>query len=125
MKRVTHLMIVGVFLLFTASCKKTDSGSGGTYPRQVSITYRVSSITTNSLVLITYDNESGGQATVGTPVLPFTKTISRTVSKYTVITVGFAVNPAQTVKLEILVNNTVVKSQEYTAANSAMSYTFQ
>lgn len=100
-------MIVGVFLLFTASCKKPDSGSGGTYPRQVSITYRVSSITTNSLVLITYDNESGGQATVGTPVLPFTKTISRTGKQIHCNYSWICCQPFQTVKLEILVNNAV------------------
>ncbi|MBS1737231.1 MAG: hypothetical protein JSS98_11595 [Bacteroidetes bacterium] len=46
-------------------------------------------------------------------------------NKYNIITLGYFVNPAQTVKLEILVNNEVVKSQVYTTPNSAMSYTFQ
>lgn len=125
MKQLQHVIIAGILLLFTAACKKSDSGTGGTYPRQVSITYKVSSTSTSSLILITYDNENGGQTTVNNPVLPYTKTITRTVDRYSIVTLGFAVNPAQNVKLELLVNDQVVKSQDYTSANSAMSYTFQ
>lgn len=120
----THL-ILGLIMILAASCKKNDSGTDNAYPKQVSITYRVSSTTTNSLVSITYDNETGGQTTANSPALPFTKTITKTVNKNSIITLGYFVNPAQTVKLEILVNNQVVKSQDYTSSNSAMSYTFQ
>lgn len=120
----THL-ILGLIMILAVSCKKNDSGTDNTYPKQVSITYRVSSTTTNNLVSITYDNETGGQTTANNPALPFTKTITKTVNKNNIITLGYFVNPAQTVKLEILVNNQVVKSQDYTSPNSAMSYTFQ
>ena len=112
-------------MFIAASCKKSDSGTDNTYPKQVSITYRVSSTTTNNLVSITYDNETGGQTTVNNPTLTFTKTITKKVDKYNIITLGYFVNPAQTVKLEILVNDEVVKSQVYTNPNAAMSYTFQ
>jgi len=115
----------GLMILLIASCKKPDSTVENTYPKQVDITYRVSSITTNSLVSITYDNETSGQTTVSNPALPFTKTITKTVNKNTIITLGYFTNPAQTVKLEVLVDNAVVKSQEYTSPNAAMSYTFQ
>lgn len=124
MKKLKHIVIAGLLLLFLASCKKNDSGTGGTYPRQVSITYRVSSTSTNNLLLITHENETGGLTTVNNPVLPYSKTVSMSVNKYTITTLGFAVNPAKTVKLEILVDNQVVKSQDYTSANAAMSYTF-
>ncbi len=120
----THL-VLGLIMILAASCKKNDSGTDNTYPKQVSITYRVSSTTANSLVSITYDNDTGGQTTANNPALPFTKTITKTVNKNNIITLGYFVNPAQTVKLEILVNNQVVKSQDYTSPNSAMSYTFQ
>lgn len=116
---------IGLIILLAASCKKNDLNTDNTYPKQVSITYRVSSTTSNSLVSITYDNETGGQTTVNNPTLPFTKTITKTVNKYNVITLGYFVNPAQSVKLEIAVNNQVVKSQDYTSPNAAMSYTFQ
>jgi len=125
MKLFKTSLFVGLVILFTASCKKSGSDTGNTYPKQVNITYRVSSTATNSLVSITYDNETGGQTTVNNPSLPFTKTITKTVNKNNIITLGYFVNPAQTVKLEILVNNEVVKSQSYSNPNSAMSYTFQ
>ncbi len=125
MKLLRTSLFIGLIILLVASCKKSDSGTDNTYPKQVSITYKVSSTTTNSLVSITYDNETGGLTTADNPALPFTKTITKTVNKYNIITLGYFVNPAQTVKLEILVNNQVVKSQVYTNPNSTVSYTFQ
>lgn len=125
MKLLKASLLIGLIILLAASCKKPDSGTDNTYPKQVSITYRVSSTTTNNLVSITYDNETGGQTTADNPALPFTKNIIKTVNKYNIITLGYFANPAQTVKLEILVNNQVVKSQVYTSSNSSMSYTFQ
>ena len=125
MKLLKTFFFIGLTMLLTASCKKSNSGTDNTYPKQVSITYKVSSTTANSLVSITYDNETGGQTTVDNPVLPFTKTITKTVNKNNIITLGYFVNPAQSVKLEILVNNQVVKSNDYTLPNAAMSYTFQ
>ncbi len=118
-------LFIGLIMFLAASCKKLGSDANNAYPKQVSITYRVSSTTTNSLVSITYDNETGGQTTADNPALPFTKTIPITVNRNKIVTLGYFVNPAQTVKLEILVNNEVVKSQVYTNPNSAMSYTFQ
>lgn len=125
MKQFKTSLFIGFIMLFTASCKKTDTGTGNAYPKQVNITYRVSSTTTSSLVSVTYDNETGGQSTVDNPSLPFTKAITKTANKYNIITLGYFVNPAQTVKLEILVDDQVVKSQIYTSPNAAMSYTFQ
>lgn len=125
MKLLKTSLFIGLTMLLTASCKKSNSGTDNTYPKQVSITYKVSSTTANSLVSITYDNETGGQTTVDNPVLPFTKTITKSVNKNNIITLGYFVNPAQSVKLEILVNNQVVKSNDYTLPNAAMSYTFQ
>lgn len=128
MKLARTSLLIGLIILITASCKKEDSNTDNTdntYPKQVSITYRVSSTTTDSLISITYYNETGGQTTANNPALPFTKTITKTVNRHDIITLGYFVNPAQTVKLEILDNNQVVKSQVYTSPNSAMSYTFQ
>ncbi|OJW34608.1 MAG: hypothetical protein BGO54_07705 [Sphingobacteriales bacterium 46-32] len=125
MKSVKASLFIGLLLLFFASCSRSDSDTNESYPKQVNITYRVSSTTTNKLVSITYDNETGGLSSVDNPALPFTKTITKTVDKYDIITLGYFVNPAQTVKLEILVDNQVVKSQVYTVSNAAMSYTFQ
>ncbi len=125
MKLSFSFLIVVIASVMLLSCGKPGSDSGGAYPKQVSITYRVTSPAIDSLVLITYDNETGGKTSVDNPRLPFVKTISKTVRKYDIIVVGYFVNPAKNVKLEILVNNKVVKSQDYNSPNSAMSYTFE
>lgn len=125
MKFLRIALFIGLITVIPASCKKPGSDTANTYPKQVDITYRVSSTTTNNLVSITYDNETGGQSTVANPALPFTKTITRTVNKNNIITLGYFVNPAQTVKLEMVVDNGLVKTQQYTSPNAAMSYTFQ
>ncbi|SDD32417.1 hypothetical protein [Niabella drilacis] len=125
MKLLKTYLFVGLIILLVTSCKKSGSGTDNTYPKQVSITYKVSSTTTNNLASITYDNETGGQTTANNPTLPFTKVITKTVNKNNIVTLGYFVNPAQTVKLEILINSEVVKSQVYTNPNSSMSYTFQ
>lgn len=125
MKLLKTSLFIGFIMLLAVSCKKSDLDTDNAYPKQVNITYKVSSTTTNKLESITYNNETGGLTSVDNPALPFTKTITRTVDKYAIITFGYYANPAQTVKLEVLVNNQVVKSQEYTSLNAAMSYTFQ
>lgn len=125
MKLSKTQLLAGLIILLAAACRESEFDDDRIYPKQVSITYRVSSKTANSLVSITYDNETSGQTTVNNPSLPFSKTITKTVNKSNVVTLGYFVNPAQTVKLEILVDNTVVKSQDYAVPNAAMSYTFQ
>jgi hypothetical protein len=125
MKLLKSSLFIAFIILLASSCKKPYPNNDIAYPKQVNITYKVSSITTNNLVSITYDNETGGQTTANNPTLPFTKTITKTVDRNNIITLGYFVNPAQTVKLEILVNDQVVKSQVYTSPNSSMSYYFQ
>lgn len=125
MKLIRFALFIGLITFIPVSCKKPGSDNSNAYPKQVDITYRVSSTSTNNLVSITYDNETGGQSTVANPALPFTKTITKTVNKNNIITIGYFVNPSQTVKLEIVVNNGLVKTQQYNSPNAAMSYTFQ
>jgi len=121
--RTTSLLTVLSFAIL-AACHKPNEEPSSTYPKQVRIVYRVSSSTADSLVSITYDNETGGQSTAENPHLPFSKSITKTVNKYDIITLGFFVNPAKPVKLEIILNNQVVKAQDYSVPNAAMSYTF-
>lgn len=124
MKQILTLALTGVIALSILSCKKSSSDTGGTYPRQVNITYRVTSAAIDSVSFITYDNETGGTNTADKPRLPFTKTIAKKVNKYDIITMGYFLNPAKPVTMEILVDNKLVKSQENNVPNAAMSYTF-
>lgn len=125
MKQFLSILVAGLATVFIVSCSKPAPNPQNTYPKQVSITYRVTSAAIDSVVLITYDNETGGTNTVDNPRLPFTKTISRKVNKYEIITLGYFLNPAKPVTMEILVDNKVVKSQDNNAPNVAMSYSFE
>ncbi len=124
MKRSFYFFTVVISLFSLVSCKKNDSSTPGNYPKQVMITYRVTGAVTGPLTIISYKNETGGTTDVSNPSLPFVKTITKTVNKYDDVTVGYGVNPAQTIKLEILVNNQIVKMQENTAAYGAIAYSF-
>lgn len=124
MKQILTLALTGVIALSILSCKKSSSDTSGTYPRQVNITYRVTSAAIDSVSFITYDNETGGTNTADKPRLPFSKTIAKKVNKYDIITMGYFLNPAKPVTMEILVDNKLVKSQENNVPNAAMSYTF-
>ena len=126
LKKIKSLILMSIFAISLASCSSdSDSSSGGnSYPREVTITYKVTSTTTNAAFLIQYVNETGGNTDVTNPSLPYTKTITRTVNQGDVLTLGCGTNTSQTVKLEILVNNNVVKSQENTGISGAIVYSF-
>ena len=122
------VILLTVFLaIFSNSCRSDsndDNPSGSTYPKQVSITYKVTSATTSSASIIKYKNETGGDTDVANPSLPYSKTINRTVNKGDVLTLAYGTNTNQTVKLEILVNNASVLSQEFTTSSGAIVYQF-
>ncbi|HOB23986.1 MAG TPA: hypothetical protein PK041_10705 [Kaistella sp.] len=124
------VILLTVFLaIFSLSCRHDSNDdnppSGSTSPKQVSITYKVTSTTTSSASIIKYKNETGGDTDVPTPSLPFTKTFNRTVTKGDVITLAYGTNANQSVKLEILINNASVKSQEFTSTSGALVYQIQ
>ncbi len=122
------VILLTVFLaIFSNSCRSDsndDNPSGSTYPKQVSIIYKVTSATTSSASIIKYKNETGGDTDVANPSLPYSKTINRTVNKGDVLTLAYGTNTNQTVKLEILVNNASVLSQEFTTTSGAIVYQF-
>ena len=112
-KSLAVIFLTVLLAIFSNSCRSDsndDNPSGSTYPKQVSISYKVTSTTTSSAFLIQYTNETGGNTDVPTPSLPFTKTFNRTVNKGDVITLAYGTNANQSVKLEILINNASVKS---------------
>ncbi len=125
MKQLSFFLAVSLFSVFCFSCSKPHPGTGGSYPKNVNILYKVSSTTANKLNVISYSNESGTLNSLDAPTLPFSKTLSKTVSRYEIVTVGFQANPAQDVKLEIYVDGQLVKSQQSVSVLSSLAYTFQ
>ena len=124
-KRNLLLFSVSILTMLFTSCSKDDDNSVSSYPKQVSITYTVSSTTTTSASLVIYQNETGGNTDVTNPTLPYTKTFTRTVKQYDVLSLGYGTNTSQTVKMEILVNNLSVKSQTFTSTSGAITYLFE
>jgi hypothetical protein len=126
LKNFKSLMLISVFSILLVSCSSDNdsSGNNNSYPKQVSITYKVTSTSTNNATLIQYRNETGGVTDVPNPPLPYIKTITRTVNQSDIATLGCGTNSTQTVKLEIVVDDTVVKSQESTTTSSAIVYVF-
>ncbi len=121
----TLLVVLATTLISLFSACSKDDDSGNSYPKEVSITYKVSSTTTNMASLIQYRNETGGNTDVPSATLPYSVTFDRTVNRGDVLSLGYGTNTGQTVKLEILVNNSPVVSQEFSTTSGAIVYSFQ
>lgn len=120
--QLVMLLISVSFILF--SCNNDENETN--YPKEVQITYKVTSINTTTAQAISYKNETGGMTTLTNVALPFSKTITRTVNKNDDASIGYGTtNTSASVKLEILVDNTMVKSQVFNAGTGAMVYLFQ
>lgn len=128
MKKFALLLVflgVSFFLINCSSDSNDDGGSSNTYPKQVTITYKVIGINTSTATLVTYKNETGGITNVENVSLPYTKTITRTVNKNDDASLGYGTNTTTSVRLEISVNNTVQKSQDFNSTSGALVYLFQ
>lgn len=120
-----NIAILLLFISVVTSCKKDKSDTGGSYPKQVNIVYKVSSTTASSATIVQYRNETGAIIDVANANLPYTKNVTRTVNKNDVLSLGYGTNTSQTVTLEILVNNVSVKSQPFTQTAGAITYLFE
>ena len=119
------LMFFSAILLVSCRSDNSDNNSSSnSYPKQVSITYKISSTTTSSLLHIGYKNETEGTTDVNNPSLPFTKTFTRTVNRFDNLSLSCSSNTSQTVKLEILVDNKVVNFTDNTNTISSVAYVF-
>ncbi len=126
MKTKLVYFLVAIFASLTIiSCNRDNDDSGSnSYPKQVSVVYKVTSTTATAATLVQYKNETGANTDVPNAALPYTKTFNRTVNKNDVLSLGYGTNTSQTVKLEILVNNVSVKTQTFTSTAGAITYTF-
>lgn len=118
-------LLLLTFRLFISSCSKEDSSPiASGYPKNVTIVYKVISASVTS-ASITYKNETAGMTTLTDVTLPFTKSVVRTVNKNDDASLGFSLNQAGLITLEILVDGSSVKTQDFNAGTGAMAYLFQ
>lgn len=134
MKKTVLFFALLVSGLFLQSCSKDkdDSPSSGTYPRTVSIEYKVTSPAGfTQLMQLQYTNESGGISSSTNTPLPFTKTISKTVNKYDILILSFGAVGAGQLKGDILVDGVVKATKSFSGDTGGstvpgqVSYTFQ
>jgi len=127
MKQTTYLISSFIFCTLCAiSCKKnSDDG----YTKTVSIQYKVTpSAGISQATSVVYMNESGALTTLTNQALPFSKTITRTVNKGDALTLRGDATGNGSLQLEILVNNTIVKSASPTGTSTItgqITYQFQ
>lgn len=117
-----YSVIVSVFAMGLFACKKSDSGGGttnpptATYPKQVTIEYRVTGTGVGS-GSGAYTNESGGNSSYSFTSLPYSKIFTRTVKQYDNATILVNAVGTGNIKVDILVNSTVVKTQSYSGTS--------
>ena len=127
-RKLSILFALTAFAFFATSCRNDDDSNDGptnAYPKQVKITYVVTSPQPTTLQLISYKNETNGMTNVSNPALPYTKSITRTVNRNDDASLGFGGAPDSNVKLEILVNDQLAKTQTFTnTGTGALVYLF-
>ena len=113
--RLLSLILLLSVVTMSVSCSKDDGDGGSSYPKTVSIRYRVTLTSGNFTNLaVGYTNESGGTTGVSNQSFPFTVTFNRTVNRYDNASMGVSCSGNGTLKMEILVNDRVVESQSFT-----------
>jgi hypothetical protein len=116
------LIAITFITLLSACSKKNDSPAA--YPKTVTVTYRVTSATV-ATASISYRSETMAMTTLTNVALPFSKAITKTVNVNDDVNIGFTLNVPGPIKLEILVDGSVVKTQDFTGGAGALVYLFQ
>lgn len=95
------------------------------YPKEVQITYKVTSTNTATAQAISYKNETGGMTTLSNVALPFSKTITRIVNKNDDASLGYSTTTeTSNITLEIQVDNSIKKNQKFISVSGAIVYLF-
>ena len=128
--RLSILVNLVFLIIFATSCSKKDADTTqpDTYPKEVNITYRMSSLSggISEITSGSYVNITGGSTTFSNAALPYIKTFKRTVNKLDDIGISFIHNNSNNnntpfiIRLEILVNNNVVKTESYSGTSGVI-----
>jgi hypothetical protein len=128
--KLVLLMSVVTLLVFNAGCSKNDDDNGepDAYPKEVNITYRMSALSgaVGEVTSGSYVNITGGSTAFSDAALPYIRTFKRTVNKLDDIGISFIHNNSANnntpfiIKLEILVNNSVVKTESFSGSSGVI-----
>lgn len=122
----TNIFSVVLFLsVMSVSCKKNKCDSDRGYPKNVNIEYKVTATAgaIPAVTSISFTNETGGSTDVANAPLPFSRKITRSVKFGDDIRLGILLSttgtvPSVSIKLEILVDGTVVETKTYTGTST-------
>lgn len=111
-------------ILFSSCSKDKDKApeGAGSYPKEVNIEYRVTSVKNISTGDVLYTNETGGNTIVEKVSLPYSVKVKKTVKLNDGLGFNFSSLTGGEVKVEILVNGQVVETKSF-AGTSIISGT--
>lgn len=130
-KKENFLNLLGLLLtvILTISCSTGGDDSNtptpNTYPREVNITYKMTG-TGGPVTSGSYVNNIGGSTTFQEVPLPYVKTVRRIVNKLDDIGISFIHNNSGngntpfTIKLEIIVDGILVKTETYSGTSGVI-----
>lgn len=129
---VRAAVVASLALLTACSSSDDDTSPGGgsetaTYPRTVTIEYRVTSPTLKEADII-FTNDTGGHDSLQKQALPFTKTFTRSVKQFDDASVSPTSMEGGTLEATVLVDGKEVDKKSFsgtTVATGSAIYIFQ
>ncbi|WP_442587551.1 hypothetical protein ACSBL2_16010 [Pedobacter sp. AW31-3R] len=106
-------------ILFTSCSKDDNDGPEGdnSYPKEVNIEYRVTSVSGITGGDVLYTNSTGGQTSVDNISLPYSVKLKRTVNQYDNLALNFSAQGNGEVKAELLVEDKVVETKNFSGTS--------
>ncbi|MGE0588280.1 MAG: hypothetical protein AB7O48_06870 [Cyclobacteriaceae bacterium] len=119
---ITQLGVLVLIALFLNACGKSDDPKPA-YPKDVSVEYKVSGMGVNQVTLLSYTNATGGSTKLTDTIIPFSVSFNRTVNVGDDLGLSVLHNNSATgnpfnVRLEIYVDNKLVKTETYEGTSS-------
>lgn len=120
-----------VLTMLFSSCSKDKEAvpeGAGSYPKEVNIEYRVTSVKNITSGDVLYSNETGGNTIVDKVTLPYSVKVKRTVKQNDNLGFNFSTPGSGEVKVEILVNDKVVETKSFASTSyisGTVVYIFQ
>lgn len=120
--KIAFSSIIVLISLFLNACNKSDDPKPR-YPKNVSVEYRVSGAGVSKVTSLRYTNATGGFTSLADTSIPFSVSFTRTVDigddvGLSVLHNNSAVGNSFDIKLEIYVDNKLVKTETYEGTNS-------
>jgi len=109
-----------LLLMLVTSCSKDNDDqpeTANTYPREVSIEYRITSTTGLSTADVLYVNETGGRTSIDRATIPYSLKFKRTVKSMDNTAISFSTSASGTATSEILVDDKVVKTESFSGTS--------